>query len=132
MRGASGGWDGAVGNGIGQLADAGDSLGPEDIELVYLASPAFQLDAEHRRLLAVTGRRGREGQRLRSRPRRTIRSAWVSGCSATSATCSRTPTTCRLRSLLRRLHDLEEAPWGEWYGKPLTARGLAKLLEPYR
>jgi hypothetical protein len=34
--------------------------------------------------------------------------------------------------LLDRLHDLEEAPWGDWYGKPLTARGLAKLLEPYR
>lgn len=34
--------------------------------------------------------------------------------------------------LLRRLHDLEDAPWAEWYGKPLTARGLAKLLEPYR
>jgi hypothetical protein len=34
--------------------------------------------------------------------------------------------------LLSRLHDLEESPWGEWYGKPLTARGLAKLLEPYR
>jgi len=34
--------------------------------------------------------------------------------------------------LLRRLHDLEEAPWGDWYGKPLTARALARLLEPYR
>jgi hypothetical protein len=34
--------------------------------------------------------------------------------------------------MLDRLHDLEEAPWGDWYGKPLTARGLAKLLEPYR
>lgn len=34
--------------------------------------------------------------------------------------------------LLAALHDLEEAPWGEWYGKPLTSRGLAKLLAPYR
>lgn len=34
--------------------------------------------------------------------------------------------------LLSRLHALEDAPWGEWYGKPLTARGMAKLLEPYR
>ena len=33
--------------------------------------------------------------------------------------------------LLQRLHDLDEAPWGDWYGKPLTARGLAKLLGPY-
>ena len=34
--------------------------------------------------------------------------------------------------LLGRLHDLDEAPWGDWYGKPLTARGLARLLGPYR
>lgn len=34
--------------------------------------------------------------------------------------------------LLERLHDFEDAPWGDWYGKPLTARGLARLLEPYR
>ncbi len=34
--------------------------------------------------------------------------------------------------VLRRLHDLEDAPWGDWYGKPLTGRGLAKLLIPYR
>jgi hypothetical protein len=33
--------------------------------------------------------------------------------------------------LLSYLHDLEDAPWSEWYGKPLSARGLAKLLEPY-
>ena len=34
--------------------------------------------------------------------------------------------------LLRRLHNLDEAPWADWYGKALTARGLAKLLEPYQ
>jgi hypothetical protein len=33
--------------------------------------------------------------------------------------------------LLHRLNDLEDAPWSEWYGQALTARGLAKLLEPY-
>lgn len=33
--------------------------------------------------------------------------------------------------LLACLHELEEAPWRDWYGKPLTPRGLAKLLEPY-
>jgi hypothetical protein len=30
-----------------------------------------------------------------------------------------------------RLHALDEAPWGEWYGHQLTARELAKLLSPY-
>jgi hypothetical protein len=34
--------------------------------------------------------------------------------------------------LLHRLHELEDAPWEDWYGKPLTGRGLAKLLGPYR
>lgn len=34
--------------------------------------------------------------------------------------------------LLRRLHDLEDGPWAEWYGSPLSGRGLAKLLGPYR
>ena len=34
--------------------------------------------------------------------------------------------------LLHRLHDLEDAPWAEWYGAPLSGRGLAKLLGPYR
>jgi Protein of unknown function (DUF3631) len=34
--------------------------------------------------------------------------------------------------LLRRLSELEDGPWADWYGKPLTSRGLAKLLEPYR
>jgi hypothetical protein len=34
--------------------------------------------------------------------------------------------------LLERLYDLEDAPWSDWYGKPLTARALAKLLTPYR
>lgn len=34
--------------------------------------------------------------------------------------------------LLKRLHDLEDAPWGDWYGSPLSGRGLAKLLGPYR
>lgn len=34
-------------------------------------------------------------------------------------------------SLLADLRALDESPWGDWYGKPLTARGLAKLLRPY-
>lgn len=34
--------------------------------------------------------------------------------------------------LLHRLHDLEDAPWSDWYGSPLTGRELAKLLGPYR
>lgn len=34
--------------------------------------------------------------------------------------------------LLAALHSLDDAPWGEWYGAPLSARGLAKLLGPYR
>lgn len=33
--------------------------------------------------------------------------------------------------LLAGLHTIEEAPWGDWYGKPLAPRTLAKLLRPY-
>jgi hypothetical protein len=38
------------------------------------------------------------------------------------------PTT----DLLDRLHRMEDAPWGDWYGRPLTGRKLASLLHPYR
>lgn len=33
--------------------------------------------------------------------------------------------------LLAALHALDEAPWGDWYGKPLSARKLAEKLRPY-
>jgi hypothetical protein len=33
--------------------------------------------------------------------------------------------------ILTKLHRLDESPWGDWYGKPLDARGLAKLVKPY-
>ena len=37
-------------------------------------------------------------------------------------------------TILQRLHKVEESPWSEWGWKsePLTARGLAALLKPYR
>jgi hypothetical protein len=34
-------------------------------------------------------------------------------------------------TILDRLHKLEDAPWADWYGHPLTTRDLAKLLRPY-
>jgi Protein of unknown function (DUF3631)/Domain of unknown function (DUF3854) len=34
-------------------------------------------------------------------------------------------------TVLDKLHDIEEAPWADWYGRPLDARGLAKMLKPY-
>jgi Protein of unknown function (DUF3631) len=39
----------------------------------------------------------------------------------------------RLRSadLLKGLHEIEEAPWGDWYGKPFSARKLADMLRRY-
>jgi hypothetical protein len=42
--------------------------------------------------------------------------------------------TDRLASsdLLDELRQLDEAPWGDWFGKPLSARTLAKMLRPYR
>jgi Protein of unknown function (DUF3631) len=34
-------------------------------------------------------------------------------------------------SILEALHKLEDAPWPDWYGHPLSTRDLAKLLRPY-
>jgi hypothetical protein len=38
----------------------------------------------------------------------------------------------RTADLLDELYKIEESPWGDWYGKPLTAHALSKLLRPYR
>ena len=35
-------------------------------------------------------------------------------------------------TILDRLHKLEDAPWADWYGRPLTTRDLAKLLRLYQ
>jgi hypothetical protein len=35
-------------------------------------------------------------------------------------------------SILEALHQLEDAPWADWYGRPLTTRDLARLLRPYQ
>jgi hypothetical protein len=34
-------------------------------------------------------------------------------------------------TILDALHKLDEAPWADWYGHPLSTRDLAKLLRPY-
>jgi hypothetical protein len=33
--------------------------------------------------------------------------------------------------LAAELHEIEESPWGEWYGKPISAHGIAKLLRQF-
>jgi hypothetical protein len=38
----------------------------------------------------------------------------------------------KTHDMLVALADIEESPWGEWYGRPLTARGLSNLLKPFR
>jgi Protein of unknown function (DUF3631) len=34
-------------------------------------------------------------------------------------------------SLAAELHELEESPWSEWYGKAITQHGVAKLLKHF-
>jgi hypothetical protein len=34
-------------------------------------------------------------------------------------------------TILEKLHEADEAPWGSLRGEPLDARGLARLLKPY-
>lgn len=41
-------------------------------------------------------------------------------------------TRLRTADLLERLCRVEESPWGDWYGKTLSAQALSKLLQPYR
>jgi hypothetical protein len=33
--------------------------------------------------------------------------------------------------LCEALAKIETSPWGEWYGKPITPAGLARLLRPF-
>lgn len=41
------------------------------------------------------------------------------------------PDAMHTEDLLAALHNLDNAPWGDLRGEPLTARGLARLLGPY-
>lgn len=34
-------------------------------------------------------------------------------------------------TIIDRLCEIDEAPWGDWYGRKLTSRDLARLLKPY-
>jgi len=34
-------------------------------------------------------------------------------------------------AVIERLSAIEEAPWADWYGKPVTPRKIAQLLRPY-
>jgi hypothetical protein len=34
-------------------------------------------------------------------------------------------------TILAALHKLSEAPWGDYFGRPMNARDMAKLLKPY-
>lgn len=34
--------------------------------------------------------------------------------------------------ILNALHKIEEAPWGDYFGRPMNARDVAKLLKPYK
>jgi hypothetical protein len=38
----------------------------------------------------------------------------------------------RTSDLIEKLGRIEESPWGDWYGKPITAQKLSTLLRPYR
>lgn len=63
------------------------------------------------------------------------RSTGTSGTSGT-ALASQVPQVPLVPHLgtdevLRKLHALDESPWADWYGKPLDARQLARLLRPY-
>lgn len=37
----------------------------------------------------------------------------------------------RTSTLINELTAIEEAPWGDWYGKPISPQALSKLLRPF-
>jgi hypothetical protein len=38
----------------------------------------------------------------------------------------------RTADLIAHLAEIEESPWGDWYGKTISPQGLSKLLRPHR
>jgi hypothetical protein len=38
----------------------------------------------------------------------------------------------RTADLIDELCKIEESPWGDWYGKPISAQALSKFLRPFR
>jgi Protein of unknown function (DUF3631) len=38
----------------------------------------------------------------------------------------------RTADLIDELGKIEESPWGDWHGKPITAHALSRLLRPHR
>jgi hypothetical protein len=38
----------------------------------------------------------------------------------------------RTSDLIGELCKIEESPWGDWFGKPITAHALSKLLQPFQ
>jgi len=37
----------------------------------------------------------------------------------------------RTADLIEKLAEIEESPWGDWRGKPITAHALSRLLKPF-
>jgi hypothetical protein len=42
------------------------------------------------------------------------------------------PDALPTETVRSKLHDRDESPWGDWYGHPLTARELARLLREHQ
>jgi Protein of unknown function (DUF3631) len=43
-----------------------------------------------------------------------------------------TGTRLRTADLIEYLSEIEESPWGDWYGKKISPQALSKILKPYR
>jgi hypothetical protein len=41
-------------------------------------------------------------------------------------------TRLRTADLIERLSRIEESPWGDWYGKPISPQALSRFLKAYR
>jgi hypothetical protein len=72
--------------------------------------------------LELSGNGAREDDSITAQLLRDIHTVFSNG------TGTRLCTT----DLIEHLSRIEESPWGDWYGKPITAQKLSKLLKPHR
>jgi Protein of unknown function (DUF3631) len=72
--------------------------------------------------LELSGNGNRDDDSITAQLLRDIYAVFASGAN----------TRLRTSDLIELLAEIEESPWGDWYGKPITPQALSRLLRPHR
>lgn len=75
----------------------------------------------------LTGDRVDSQESMRIRLLRDLRTVFAKEYQRRGKVCK----SMRTDALLRHLHDMEESPWANYYGRDLNAKDMADLLRPY-